>query len=94
MAFSAIAAPALTVPIASIIAIDVMPMGTLSDDAEVAASDAASLVAAAPTETDGFGVAVGAPDAAASTEPLVDLPRKFGEINDPRFGKLLLVMLP
>jgi len=75
-----------------------MPMGTLSDDADVATSDAASLVAADPTEADGFGVAVGAPDpdAAASTEPLVvvDFPRKLGEINDTRFGKLLLVMLP
>ena len=89
VAFSAIAAPALTVPMASIIAIDVMPMGTLSDDADVATSDAASLVAADPTEADGFGVAVGAPDPdeAASTEPLVvvDFPRKLGEINDTRF---------
>ena len=47
VAFSARAAPELTVPIARVIATNVAPMGTLSDDEDDEASaEAASLVAA------------------------------------------------
>ena len=47
VAFSARAAPELTVPMARVIAINVVPMGTLSDeDDDDVSAEAASLVAA------------------------------------------------
>ena len=77
VAFSASVAPALTVPIASIIATNVMPTGTLSEGADVA-STAASLAAIRPTG------AIGAPDASLD---------KLRETGDPPLGKLLLLPL-
>ena len=65
MAFSARAAPALTVAIAIAIATDVMPMGTLPDDADVA-STATSLATAAPSPV-------------LASVATLDLPRKRGE---------------
>lgn len=79
---------------ASIIAIDVIPMGTPSAEADVA-SDAASLAAAASTEA--FGAAVGAPpETTLSMVPPLDLPRKLNvtDTDGPRFGTILLAMLP
>lgn len=83
VAFSATAAPALMVAIASVMATNVVPMGTLSED-DVSA--AASLVADAPDDG-----ALGALFAPASAT--LDLHLKRIEIGAPRFGTHLVAMI-